>query len=96
MSLLTGARSFSLGNSGISLTVIGLFCYCHFVINQDSGLPKTISHFPSLAFFLLAAAENPSFFSCSTWSRIIDISGETTFIVEFSRDRAALAKRGNS
>ena len=99
-------RSFSLGNSfWISLTVFGLFCHCHFVISQDSGLLKTILHFPSLAFFStcspslpmpIAAAENPSFFSCSTWSCIIDISGETTIIVEFSKVRAALAKHGNS
>ena len=96
----------SLDNSfWINLTVFRLFYYCHFVINQDSGPQKTISHFPSLPFFSssspsspmpIAAAENPSFFSCSTWSRIIDISGETTIIVEFSRIRAALAKRGNS
>ena len=44
----------------------------------------------------IAAAENPSFFSCSTWSHIIDISGQTTIVVEFSRVRAALAKHGNS
>ena len=105
MSLLTGARSFSLGNSGISLKAFGLFCYCHFVINQDSGLPKqfrtfllSLSSRPPLPLHRcqIAAAENPSFFSCSTWSRIIDISGETTIIVEFSKVRAALAKRGNS
>ena len=44
----------------------------------------------------IAAAESPSFFSCSTWSHIIDISGQTTIVVEFSRVRAALAKHGNS
>ena len=48
------------------------------------------SHMP------IAVAENPSFLSCSTWSRIIDISGETTIILEFSKLRAALGKRGNS
>ena len=38
VSLLTVARSSSLGNSfWISLTVFGLFCYCHFVIRQDHG-----------------------------------------------------------
>ena len=38
MSLLTVARSSSLGNSFlIRLTVFGLFCYCHFVIRQDHG-----------------------------------------------------------
>ena len=34
MSLLTGARIIFLGTS-YSLTVFGLFCYCHFVIRQD-------------------------------------------------------------
>ena len=34
VSLLTGARSFSLGNSfWKSVTIFGLFCYCHFVIS---------------------------------------------------------------
>ena len=31
----------------------------------------------------IAAAENSSLFSCFAWSRIIDISGETTIIAEF-------------
>ena len=42
----------------------------------------------------IVAVENSSFSSCSTWSRIIDISGETTIIIEFSKVRAALAERG--
>ena len=45
MSLLTGARSSSLGNSfRISLKVFKLFCYCHFVIRQDHGFSS--SHEP--------------------------------------------------
>ena len=44
----------------------------------------------------IAVAKNPSFLSCSTWSRIKDISSEKTIIVEFSKVRAALAKRWNS
>ena len=44
----------------------------------------------------IAAAKNPSFLSCSTWSCIKGISGEKPIIVEFSKVRAALAKRGNS
>ena len=99
---LTGARSFSLGNSGISLTrwTVLLLPLCD---QPGLRIPKTISHFPSLAFFSSSSPSSPMpnscgrKSSCSTWSRIIaDISGETTIIIEFSRVRAALVKRGNS
>ena len=54
-----------------------------FKSQQLSWLPKTISQFPSRAFFSSSStsAENPSRFSCSTWSRITEIKGETTMIV---------------
>ena len=73
VSLLTGARNFSLGDRGISLTVFGLFCYCHFVINQDSGLPKTISHFPSLAFFSSSSPSSPLPNSCGRKSKLFQL-----------------------
>ena len=73
--------------------------------SQVSGLPKTISHLPSLTAFLsssysspspIAAAENPSYLSCSTWSCITETKGGTTTIEHISDFIAALASRGKS
>ena len=43
MSLLTGARSSSLGNSfWTSLTAFGVFCYFHFVIKNECYVPTEL------------------------------------------------------
>ena len=53
VSLWSGARSSSLDDDfQISLTVLRLFCYCHFVIRQDHGFgsPREPHQLPRLLY----------------------------------------------
>ena len=99
VSLLTGARSFSLGNSFLKLN--SLWTVLLLPLCDQPGLRTTENNFAlSFSRFLLVLL---SLFtdanSCGRKSKSklrIDIRGETTIIVEFSKVRATLAKRGNS
>ena len=102
---MTGAGSFSLGNSYLKLnslwTVLLLpLCDQPGLRTTENNFALSFSRFLLTVLFSLVTDANrcgrKSKLFNSTWSRIIDISGETTIIVEFSKVREALAERGNS